>query len=132
MVLLLAIVALALLLGAFTYQIITTPVTAVDAPTLLKSGAPPPDETPRTTPREASGRLGSGSLAVLAIGGLAAGIIGGWMLHRPARGATACSPHVIQICSQGSVVLSGSQLAGAAIAVVGILVVVIAGVLATR
>ena len=131
MVLLLARVAVALLLGACTYQIITTPVTAVDAPTLLKSGAPPPDEAPASR-REASGRLGSGSLAVLAIGGLAAGIIGGWMLHRPARGATACSPHVIQICSQGSVVLSGSQLAGAAIAVVGILVVVIAGVLATR
>jgi hypothetical protein len=131
MLLLLAIVVLPLLLGVFTYQIITTPVTAVDAPTLLKSGAPPPDEAPASR-REASGGLGSGVLAVLAIGGLAAGIIGGWMLHRPARGATACSPHAIQICSQGSVVLTGSQLAGAAIGVTGILVVAIAAVLATR
>ena len=131
MVLLLAIVGLPLLLGVFTYQIITTPVTAVDAPTLLKSGAPPPDEA-EASRREASGGLGSGVLAVLAIGGLAAGIIGGWMLHRPARGATACSPHAIQICSQGSVVLTGSQLTGAVIAVAGILVVVIAGVLAAR
>src|SRR5215469_11709948 len=116
MVLLLAVVVLPLLLGAFTYQIITTPVTAVDAPTLLKSGAPPPDEASRAPRREASGGLGSGGLAVLAIGGLAAGIIGGWMLHRSARGGTACSPHVIQVCSQGSVVLTGSQIAGAAIA----------------
>jgi hypothetical protein len=166
MVLLLAIILLSLLLVMFIYEIITTPVAAVDAPTLLKSraasapsaGALPdrrrhsssvparsagqPGRTgdaaalragpaPRTSRREAS-RLGPGGAAVLAIGGLAAGIIGAWMLHRPARGATACSPHAIQICSQGSVVLTGSQLAGAVIAVVGIMVVVIAGVLAAR
>jgi hypothetical protein len=165
MVLLLAIIFLSLLLMAFTYEIITTPVAAVDAPTLLKSGAAPapPAEAPpdrrrhapafparsggqpgRTgdaasptrpvprTSRGAAGRLGPGSAAALVIGGLAAGIIGGWMLYRPARGGTACSPHAIQICSQGSVVLTGSQLAGAVIAVVGILVVVIAGILAAR
>jgi hypothetical protein len=71
-------------------------------------------------------------VAALAIGGLAAGIIGGWLLNRPARGATACSHQVIQVCSQGFVVLTGSQLSGGAIAVAGILVVVIAGVLAVR
>ena len=167
MVLLLAIFLLSLLLVIFTYEIITTPVAAVDAPTLLKSGvapgpsagalpdrrrhapafparsgsqpgrtgdaaAPPTGPVRRTSRREVSGRLGPGRAAALAIGGLAAGIIGSWMLYRPARGGTACSPHALQICSQGSVVLTGSQLAGAAIAVVGILVVVIAGILAAR
>jgi hypothetical protein len=39
---------------------------------------------------------------------------------------------VIQLCSQGSVVLTGSQLFGGALAVAGILVVVIAGILAAR
>jgi hypothetical protein len=125
------------LLVTFTYEIITTPVAAVDAPTLLKSRAAPPPSAealpvPRTSRREASGRLGPGGAAALAIGGLAAGIIGAWMLARPARGGTACSPHATEICSQGSIVLSGSQLTGAVIAVVGILVVVIAGVLAAR
>lgn len=166
MVLLLAILVLTLLLTAFTYQIVTTPVIAVDAPTLVKSraaSAPPADVLPgrrrqapafpargggqpgrtgdpaappvqsvsRTSPRNAS-RIRPGGVATLAIGGLAGGIFGVWLLHRPARGATACSHQAIQICSQGSVVLTGSQLAGAAIAVAAILVVVIAGILAAR
>ncbi len=165
--LLLAIVVLTFLLVAFTYQIITTPVTAVDAPTLVRSAAapappvpalparhrqapafpargggqpgragdaagPPTRPVPQTSPRRGSGRLRSGWVAALAIGGLAAGIVGGWLLNRPARGATACSHQVIQVCSQGFVVLTGSQLSGGAIAVAGILVVVIAGVLAVR
>ena len=165
--LLLAIFLLSLLLVIFTYEILTTPVAAVDAPTLLKSrtapapsaealpdrrrhapafparsggqpgrtgdaAAPPTGAVRRTSRREVSGRLGPGRAAALAVGGLAAAIIGSWMLYRPARGGTACSPNAFQICSQGSVVLTGSQLAGAAIAVVGILVVVIAGILAAR
>ena len=166
MVLLLAIFLLSLLLVIFTYEILTTPVAAVDAPTLLKSrtapapsaealpdrrrhastfptrgggqpgrtgdAAAPTGPVPRTSRREVSARLGPGRAAALAVGGLAAAIIGSWMLYRPARGGTACSPNAFQICSQGSVVLTGSQLAGAAIAVVGILVVVIAGILAAR
>jgi hypothetical protein len=161
--LLLAIVMLTFLLAAFTYQIITTPVAAVDAPTLVKAAAAPappvpvlparqrrasafptrdggqPGRTghaarpaPRASSRRGSGRLRSGGAAALAIGGLAAGIIGGWLLHRPAPGAIACSHQVIQVCSQGFVVLTGSQLSGGAIALVGILAVVIAGVLAVR
>jgi hypothetical protein len=167
MALLLAVVALLFLLVAFIYQIITTQVTAVDAPTLLKSAAapappatalpdiqrqapafparggsqpgrtggaaaPPTGPAPQASPREASGRLRSGGVAALAIAGLAAGIVGGWLLHRPAPGATGCSHQVIQLCSQGSVVLTGSQLFGGAIAVAGIVVVVIAGILAAR
>jgi hypothetical protein len=171
MVLLLAIVVLLFLLVAFVYQIVTTPVTAVDAPSLLKSAtapappaaalpyrqpqapafparggqagrigdaaAPPTGPAPRTSPRAATGRPRSEGVAIrgvaaLAIGGLAAGIIGGWLLYRPARGATSCSHQAIQVCSQGFVVLTGSQLVGGAIALVGILAVVIAGVLAAR
>jgi hypothetical protein len=167
MVLLLAIVVFLLLLMAFIYQIITTPVTAVDAPTLVKSAAipappaaaPPGSQRPastvparsggqpgrtsdaaapparpasQTSPRQASGRLRSGGVATLAAGGLAAGILGGWLLSRPAAGATACSDQVIHVCSQGSVVLTGSQIYGGAIAVAGILVVIIAGILAAR
>lgn len=168
MALLLAIVVLLFLLMAFVYQIITTPVTAVDAPTLVKSAAAPALPTtaqpyrqpqasafpargggqlgdaavpltgpaPQTSRREASrGRSEGGAVrgvAALAIGGLAAGIIGGWLLYRPARGATACSHQAIQVCSQGFVVLTGSQLAGGAIALAGILAVVLAGLLAAR
>jgi hypothetical protein len=172
MALLLSIVVLLFLLVAFVYQIITTQVTAVDAPTLLKSAAapappaaalpyrqpqpsafpargggqhgrigdaavPPAGPAPLTSPREASGRLRSEGGAVrggaaLAIGGLVAGILGGWLLYHPARGATACSHQVIEVCSQGFVVLTGSQIAGGAIALAGILAVVIAGVLAAR
>jgi hypothetical protein len=171
MALLLSIVVLLFLLVAFVYQIITTQVTAVDAPTLLKAAAAPappaaalpyrqpqpsafparggqhgrtgdaPVPTtgpaPLTSPQEASGRLRSEGgavrgVAALAIGGLVAGIIGGWLLYHPARGATACSHQMIEVCSQGFVVLTGSQIAGGAIALAGILAVVIAGVLAAR
>ena len=45
-VLLLVLVLLALLLAAFIYQIVITPVTAVDAPTLLKSAAAPDAPAP--------------------------------------------------------------------------------------
>ena len=45
-VLFLMLVLLALLLAAFIYQIVTRPVTAVDAPTLLKSAAAPGASAP--------------------------------------------------------------------------------------
>lgn len=96
------------------------------------AAVPPTRPAAQTSPRRAPGRLRSGGVAALAAGGLAAAIIGGWLLARPARGGTACSHQVIQVCSQGSVILTGSQLYGAAVAVAGILVVVMAGVLAAR
>jgi hypothetical protein len=170
--LLLTIVVLLFLLVAFVYQIITTPVAAVDAPTLLKSAAapappaaalpgrprqapafpahgggqpsrtsdapaPPTRPAPRASGRQAFRRPRSEGgatrgAAALAIGGLVAGIAGGWLLYRPARGATTCAHQAIQVCSQGFVVLTGSQLFGGAIALAGILAVVIAGVLAAR
>jgi hypothetical protein len=167
MVLLLAVVVLSLLLVVFTYEIITTRVAAVDAPTLVKAAAAPappaaalPDRrsqvptfpargggqfgrpggaaapltgpAPRKRTREASARPQSRGVAALAIGGLAAGLIGGWMLYRSAPGAAACAHQMIQVCSQGFVVLTRSQLSGAAIAVAGILAVVVASVLAAR
>jgi hypothetical protein len=63
--------------------------------------------------------------------GVAALIIGGWLLFRIAPTGTACS-HVIEVCSQGLVLLTGAQLAGAAIAVAGLCFIAIAGVRALR
>ncbi len=151
-VLFLMLVLLVLLLAAFIYQIVTTPLTAVDAPTLIRSAAAPsapvpalPVRLPRvrtvpaatgpasgTSPPAASRRLQSWSAAALAIAGLAAVIIGGSLFLHIAHGAAACSPHAIEVCSQGFVLLTGTQLAGGAIAVAGIGTVVMAIVLALR
>jgi hypothetical protein len=151
-VLFLALVLLALLLAAFIYQIVTTPLAAVDAPTLIRSAAAPsapapalPVRRPRartipaatgpapgTSPPGASRRLQSWSAAALAIAGLAAVIIGGWLFLHIAHGAAACSHQAIEVCSQGFVLLTGAQLAGGAIAVAGMGAVVMAIVLALR
>ena len=151
-VLFLMLVLLALLLAAFIYQIVTTPLTAVDAPTLVRSAAAPSAPAPalpvsqrrprvgtvpaatgpahRTSSPGASRRLQSWSAAALAIAGLAAVIIGGWLFLHIAHGA--CSRQTIEVCSQGFVLLTGAQLAGGAIAVAGIGSVVMAIVLALR
>ena len=54
-VLVLMLVLVALLLAAFIYQIAATPLTAVDAPTLIKSAAAPsaPAPAPPDRPRHA-------------------------------------------------------------------------------
>ena len=148
-VLFLMLVLLALLLAAFIYQIVTTPLTAVDAPTLVRSAAAQsapapalparPRRVPAATrpahaasPPGASRRLRSGSVAVLAIAGLAAVIVGGLLFLRIAHGAAVCSHQAIQVCSQGYVLLTGTQLAGGAIAVAGIGSLVMAIVIALR
>jgi hypothetical protein len=144
-VLFLMVVLLASLLAAFIYQIVTTPLTAVDVPTLVRSAAAPSASAPapalpvrppraRTVPAATgpgtSRRLQSWSAAALAIAGLAAIIIGGWLFLHIAHGA--CSHRAIEVCSQGFVLLTGTQLAGGAIAVAGIGSVVVAIVLALR
>ena len=151
-VLLLMLVLMALLLAAFIYQIVTTPLTAVDAPTLFRSAAIPSAPAPplpvrprhvRPVPAAtgrgpgsgapgAARRLQSGGTAALGIAGLAAVIIGGWLFLRIAHGAAACSHQAIEVCSQGFVLLTGAQLAGGALAVAGIGCVVMAVVLALR
>lgn len=148
-VLFLMVVLLALLLAAFIYQIATTPLTAVDAPTLVRSAAAAAaaaaaQELPVGTarPRAAGARHGttaprasrgpSWSAGTLTIAGLAAIVIGGWLFLHIAHGAAACSHQAIEVCSQGFVLLTGTQLAGGAIAVAGIGSVVIAAVLAVR
>jgi hypothetical protein len=145
----LMLVLLVTLLAAFIYQIVTTPLTAVDAPSLLKSGAassaaaPAPSVRVRrasTTagpahgayPPRASRRLQSWVATALTIGGLAAVVIGGVLFLRIAHGAAVCSHRAIEVCSQGFVLLTGAQLAGGAIAIVGITALVIAIVLALR
>ena len=146
-VLFLMLVLMAALLAAFIYQIVTTRVVAVDAPTLIKSRAAPPAPAsalparqprahaataPRTVSPEASRRLRSQAAAVLAIAGVAAILVGGWLFHNVAHGGAACSHQAIEVCSQGSVLLTGTQLVGGAIAMGGICSVVIASVLALR
>ena len=145
-VLFLTLVLLVLLLAVFIYQIATTPLTAVDAPTVIKSAAPsapapaPPVRQPRVSAarpapggssERASRRRRSWS-AALTIAGLAAITIGGWLFLHIAPGGTACSTRALEVCSQGFVLLTGTQLAGGAIAVAGIGSRVVAIVLAWR
>ncbi len=143
----LMLVLLALLLAAFIYQIVTTPLTAVDAPTLVRSAAAsaPAPELPvrvsrapatgpahRTTAPGVSRGLPSWSATALTIAGLAAVVIGGWLFLHIAHGAAACSHQAIEVCSQGFVLLTGTQLAGGALAVAGMGALVMAIVLALR
>src|SRR6516225_8998089 len=95
-VLFLVLVLSVLLLGAFIYQIVITPLTPVDAPTLLKSAAAPsaaalalPVKQPRSpaairpAPGTSSPRAARSqhpwATAALAIAGVAAITIGGWL-----------------------------------------------------
>jgi hypothetical protein len=145
----LILVLLAILLAAFIYQIATTPLTAVDAPTLVRSAAAasaPAAElpvrpsrvpagggvAPGTAARGVSRGLPSWSAGALTIAGLAAVAIGGWLFLHIAHGAAACTHQAIQVCSQGFVLLTGTQLAGGAIAVTGMAALVVAIVLALR
>jgi hypothetical protein len=147
--LLLTLVLSVLLLAAFIYQIATTPLTAVDAPTLIRSAASPSAPaaalpvkqpripaatrpTPGTSPQGASRSQHPRATAALAIAGLAALTLGGWLFLHIAPGGAACSPNAIEVCSQGFVLLTGTQLAGDAIAVAGIAALVTAIVRAVR
>ena len=143
-VLVLMLVLLALLLAVFIYQIVTTPAPAVDAPTVIKSGAAPPDgprhalpvpaaawPASQTAPPGAARGRQSSSAAPLVVVGVAAVILGGWLILRTAPTGTACS-HVIEVCSQGLVLLTGAELAGCAIAVAGLCCLAIAGARALR
>jgi hypothetical protein len=151
-VLFLALLLLVLLLAAFVYEIVTTPLAAVDAPTLVRTAAAGPAPAPAppvrqqraatlptatgpsigASPRGAAGRLQSSGVAALTIAGLAAILIGGWLFLRIAHGAAVCAHQAFQVCSQGYVLLTGTQLAGGAIAVAGMVSVIIAIVLALR
>ena len=146
-------VLLALLLAAFIYQIVTRPVTAVDAPTVLKSAAAPPAPAPAlpagqphapashaatkpapwSSPPGVSGGPRSWGVAALTIAALAAVIIGGWLAVQIAPSGTACSHHLaVEVCSQGLVLFTGAQLAGAVMVVAGLGVVVIVMARASR
>jgi hypothetical protein len=57
---------------------------------------------------------------MLVIAGLAIAVIGGWLLLRMGQGATACSHQIAAICSQGFVVLTGTQVLGGALLLAGI------------
>jgi hypothetical protein len=148
-VLFLMLVLSVLLLAAFIYQIVITPLTPVDAPTLLKSAAAPSAPAPAllvkqprssSATRSAPGTSPPGAArgqypwatAALAIAGVAAITIGGWLFLHIAPGGAACSANAIEVCSQGFVLLTGTQLAGGAIALAGIAALVTAIVRAVR
>ena len=145
----LMLVLLVLLLVAFIYQIATTPLTAVDAPTLARAAASASAAAPELPVRPSrvpaatgpahraaapgvSRTLPSWSATALTIAGLAAVALGGWLFLHIAHGAAACSDHAVEVCSQGFVLLTGTQLAGGAIAMAGMSALVIAIVLALR
>jgi hypothetical protein len=131
--------------GAFIYQIVTTPLAAVDAPTLVRSAAaqsaavaalpvraPHAHAASGTRPVEALRGPRSWVTAVLAIAGLVAVIFGGLLFLHIAHGAAVCSQQAFEVCSQGFVLLTGTQLAGGAIAIAGIGSLVVAIILALR
>lgn len=144
----LMLVLLASLLAAFIYQIVTTPLTAVDAPTVARaaaaSAAAPELPVRRSRVSAATGpahptaaagasrTLPSWSASALTIAGLAAVALGGWLFLHIAHGAAVCTHQAIEVCSQGFVLLTGTQLAGGAVAVAGMSALVIAIVLALR
>jgi hypothetical protein len=117
-VLFLMLVVFVLLLAAFIYQIIITPLTAVDAPTVIKSAAVPSGPAPplpvrqprvpaatgaaRGTSSEGASRRARSWSAALAIADLAA--VGGLFLHiapggPPAHPGRSRSAHRGSCCS---------------------------------
>jgi hypothetical protein len=135
------------LLAAFIYQIIITPLTAVDAPTVIKSAAAPSGPAPPLPVRQPRVPAATGAARGTSSEGPLAGRGPGarpwrsptWLRSSSAAGCSctsppgaACSPRAVEVCSQGFVLLTGTQLAGGAIAVAGIGALVIAIVLAVR
>jgi hypothetical protein len=65
-------------------------------------------------------------VTALTIAALAAAIIGGWLAIQIAPTGTTCSHHrAVEVCSQGMVLFTGAQLAGAVMVVAGLGVIVI-------
>jgi hypothetical protein len=75
--------------------------------------APKAPRGPRRAPALAS---------ALGIAGVAATVIGGWLLFGTSHAPVACRHQGVAICSEGFVVLTGAQVLGGAMAVAGIAV----------
>jgi hypothetical protein len=153
------VIFLTLLLVMFLYAVIATPpedAVRTEPPTLRPPAPPPPAPSaarpagpqarvspagrhiaappPVISPPTASTgpRWGPVLASIVGIAGLAAGVIGGWLLLGARKAAVACPHHGVALCSQGFVVLTGLQLLGVAIAVAGITLVLAALFLALR
>ncbi|HEY3036327.1 MAG TPA: hypothetical protein VGJ54_16930 [Streptosporangiaceae bacterium] len=83
-------------------------------------------------PKVSSGPRRSAVAPILGIGGVALAVIGGWMFLNVPHADLACSHQAAAICLQGSVLLTGTQLLGGAIALAGIALAVTALFLALR
>jgi hypothetical protein len=97
---------------------------AVAAP--RRAAAPAPAFSPAVSRRQRSW-----GAAFLAVTGIVVTVIGG-SLFLSGGAAMACSQHAIAICSQGFVVLTTTQLLGAAVALAGVVLIVAAIALALR
>jgi hypothetical protein len=91
-----------------------------------RASAPAPAFSPA-----ASRRQRSWGAAILAVAGLIVTIVGG-SLFLGGGAAMACPQHAIAICSQGFVVLTTTQLLGAAVALGGVALILAAVALALR
>jgi len=97
----------------------------------------PARHTPAAAPVTSRPKVHNGprrpvSALMLVIAGLAIAVTGGWLLLRTGQGATACSHQVAAICSQGFVVLTGTQVLGGAMVLASIAVFFTALYLALR
>ncbi len=118
------VVLLTLLLVMFLYAVITAHTE--DAKPAEAPVPEPPVLTPptRTPPAPVA--------PILGIAGVALAVIGGWMFLNVPHADLACSHQAAAICLQGSVLLTGTQLLGGAIALAGIALAVTALLLALR
>jgi hypothetical protein len=92
---------------------------------------------PRPSPPKASSEppprlLRAVGITGLGLAGVALTVIGGTLFRRTVHGAVACSHHTGAICLQGTVLLTGTQVAGVVAALAGIALCFTAVVLALR
>jgi hypothetical protein len=97
------------------------PLAAPAGPVATHATAPAPWSPPPGPSSEPPLRLPRAvRTAGLALAGLALAVIGGILFRRPVQGGLACSHHAGAICMQGFVLVTGTQVAGVAIALAGI------------
>jgi len=90
---------------------------------------PPPPEASSEPPLRRARAVG---IAGLAFAGVALAVTGGLLFRNTVQGAMACSHHTAAICMDGFVLLTGTQVLGAVIALAGITLFGTAVVLALR
>jgi hypothetical protein len=107
--------------AAHAGSVVTHATAPAPSPPPPKPSSEPPPRLPRAV-----------GIAGLALAGVALTVIGGMLFRRPVQGGLACSHHTGAICLQGTVLLTGTQVAGVVTALAGIALFFAAVFLAVR